>query len=396
MIYFICVRFKKDEISDIKVYNPNYVLQYYSVLANDPITESIQYNDTKKLTIGKDVSISSSTDYFRGFMGDIRIYNRAFNEEWIQREIINVKSSIMVFDWHQQKLQLVKDLISVAKKNNIKIIGVPHGGHPFTNKLWTNKMFDNNEIFPFGKNWAAFDQVILHDYNHSKFVKLGGFPEKNIKVIGNARLCNEWLQVNDKLNESLKNIQLPKRNNNLLNILYLDHSPKYRSRKKEIIAGLNMVSNLDIAQLFIKPTVSVHNRKFPKKSSIENATSSGLANVNYVMDVPTHLLIDWADVVIGLTTSVLFEAVLKGKHLIIPKYFHDNSTIYEKYDVCWLASNDHELIDIIKSIYKRPNYYPYGDKERENFMTDIIYGGKKERDVLGEYKDFILKEAQLN
>ena len=122
---------------------------------------------------------------FRMFFNTIissKIWIKTFNEKWIEQSIIKFNPLIMIFDWHKIKVDLVKYLINASKKYQIKVIGVPHGGHPFTNKLWTNEMYNKNEVVPFGLTWASFDKVILQDYNHSKFVQLGGYSKNNIQT----------------------------------------------------------------------------------------------------------------------------------------------------------------------------------------------------------------------
>ena len=122
-------------------------------------------------------------------------------------------------------------------------------------------------------------------------------------------------------------------------------------------------------------------------SSYNEVYSEG---VRYISDLITSDLVAWADVVIGTTTSALLEATIQNKTLIMPKYLHKNDTVFEKFGACWLVNSDSELIDALKSLKDNIDCQPYGDYENQNLLNEVVYGGLPGRDVLGEYKDFIL------
>jgi hypothetical protein len=46
-------------------------------------------------------------------------------------------------------------------------------------------------------------------------------------------------------------------------------------------------------------------------------------------------------------------------------------------------------------VQAEPDYRPYSQEDVDKFIEYVVYGGKKDRDVLGEYKDFILSKAHL-
>ena len=46
--------------------------------------------------------------------------------------------------------------------------------------------------------------------------------------------------------------------------------------------------------------------------------------------------------------------------------------------------------EALKRIAEEPGYRPYPDSNVKEFITTIVYGGIKDRDVLGDYKDYLL------
>ena len=64
-------------------------------------------------------------------------------------------------------------------------------------------------------------------------------------------------------------------------------------------------------------------------------------------------------------------------------------------NACWTVNNYKELEDALQKINLDSSYKPYSHADVDKFIEYIVYGGKKDRDVLGEYKDFILSKAHL-
>jgi hypothetical protein len=65
-------------------------------------------------------------------------------------------------------------------------------------------------------------------------------------------------------------------------------------------------------------------------------------------------------------------------------------------NACWTVHSYEELESALKKIQVEPDYRPYSQANVDKFIDYVVYGGKKGRDVLGDYKDFILSEAKLN
>ena len=64
-------------------------------------------------------------------------------------------------------------------------------------------------------------------------------------------------------------------------------------------------------------------------------------------------------------------------------------------NACWTVNNYKELELALMKVKEEPNYKPYYQEDVDKFIDYVVYGGKKDRDVLGNYKDFILSKAHL-
>ena len=78
------------------------------------------------------------------------------------------------------------------------------------------------------------------------------------------------------------------------------------------------------------------------------------------------------------------------KTFIYPKYFHENEMLWEKMNACWTVNNYQELEEAIYKIKSDHNYRAYSQEDVDKFIEYVVYNGNRDRDVLGDYKDFIV------
>jgi 3-deoxy-D-manno-octulosonic-acid transferase len=95
-------------------------------------------------------------------------------------------------------------------------------------------------------------------------------------------------------------------------------------------------------------------------------------------------------------SSILIEALIQRKPVLYLKYLHENTTLYEELEACWTIHNEEQLRQALISLQDNKRKIPYTDKNADKFLSEIIYGGQRERDVLAGYENFILSCAQRN
>ena len=106
-------------------------------------------------------------------------------------------------------------------------------------------------------------------------------------------------------------------------------------------------------------------------------------------DVLTAELCEWADVVIVIGTSVMTEALMKGKPVLYLKYLHANTMLFEECGACWTIHNEAELEHAIQSLRVKRMNVPYTEENVNRFLSEVVYGGRTKRDVLRDYVQFI-------
>jgi hypothetical protein len=64
--------------------------------------------------------------------------------------------------------------------------------------------------------------------------------------------------------------------------------------------------------------------------------------------------------------------------------------VYEEHGACWMVDSIDELENALITLKKDSSFKPYSQKSIDNFITEIVYAGEKDKDVLGSYKELIL------
>ena len=171
----------------------------------------------------------------------------------------------------------------------------------------------------------------------------------------------------------------------------MDHSSLFRIKKTVVEASVKQIANLDFVDLIIKPSTSAQEEK---KGGISSDRLSQFSPVCY--ETSSTELCEWADVVMGTTSSILLEPLLMKKIFIYPKHFCENQHLYEEMNACWVVNSDRELINALQKINIDRGYKPYSQENVDSFIKCVVYSGKRNRDVLGEYKDFIVSRALVS
>jgi spore coat polysaccharide biosynthesis predicted glycosyltransferase SpsG len=103
--------------------------------------------------------------------------------------------------------------------------------------------------------------------------------------------------------------------------------------------------------------------------------------------VNSSSLLQWADLVIDIGTSVTWEAVKFGKPVLMIEYLYANySTIAHYMKVTEIKCRD-ELYDIIDKLSKNKNIRFYDENERRRFIKEII--DVPDKFVLDRYVEFL-------
>jgi len=299
---------------------------------------------------------------------------RFYNINWARDLLEQSGAQALCFDWIRPHKYVVDVLLKVAKEMSIPTLSLPHGVFLYTN--------DSVRIAPRGEmrfeKYYRYDYIIVQNKLFKEIISKSGIDKEKIFVLGSARYCNEWMEQNRKIIP--RKIESNNGNAEKLKIVLMTTRPHYRINVERMVKTFDILSNFSEIETVIKP----HTRSGDEAKMYENVP---LSNVSELSSVE---LCEWADVVLVIASSIIIEALAQGKPALYLKYLHENITEYEEFGACWTIHDENELQDALMSLRDGKRDVPYTDQNVKRWLAEIISGGKSERDVLKDYKDFIV------
>lgn len=311
-----------------------------------------------------------------------RLMERTFDRAWAQRLLRGLGAKTLVLDWHRPRHPVVVHLLDAAHGLGLRSIAVPHGGLVPLDKDYRVDPPD------YGADWQKLDTIVLQNEVVTDMVCHYGVDRGKVRIIGSCRFCRDWTEIMAQL-MARHPWSGPATG---LKVLYLDHSGKYNLEAARINSCLKRIHEMEGVILIVKGSTSADGRgsEQPEKGS-SVLEDDALA---FAQDVPTSKLVAWADIVVGTTSSALFDALVQEKLLVIPKHFHSNTTVFEKHGCCVAVETDEDLLALIAQARQGLGPLPYGPETVASFRRDHLCGGEAGRDVLGAYCALIAEEEE--
>jgi hypothetical protein len=309
----------------------------------------------------------------------LRKCHEILNTNYVKNLYLGIDPDLIIFDEISTDLFPYNILTKLAKENKAPLVAIPHGLYVFMSTNSTNvitiQRSRNKEIKRINNN-LNFDWYVVQNDVKEKQIIEAGVKKDTIVKIGSLRYEYDWIE---KLNDlySSKKFRLDSEDTK---ILILPNKLQYGGVLEAFIAIIEAMGKLS-KSVVLKP----HTRDMRMHSFKSTIADWGVTVVHN--DVPSSVLINWCDVGIVWGGSIGIELIMRDKPLIYAKYAHTNETIYDKYFPEIVVKDSIELVDKINNIEvnKGPNYLK---KNKEEFVKDIIYGGKRGQSVSKRYIDF--------
>ena len=317
-----------------------------------------------------------------------RIYSltrrKFYDANWARDFLKQSGAKVLCFDWIRPHKHVVDVLLKVANEMSIPTLSLPHGVFLYTNDFI--KIGSRGEIIY--EKYHRYDYVVVQNNLFKEVISKDGIGRDKIHVLGSARYCNEWMEQNRKI---IPRKMSPKHNNTgKLKVVFMTTRPQYRIDIKRMVETFDLLSDFGGIEAVIKP----HTRTGSEAKIYDRVPLSDVSELSSVE------LCEWADVVIVIASSIIIEALARNKPALYLKYLHENITEYEELGACWIIHDENELKDALLFLQENRTKLPYADENVNRFFSEIIYGGRDERDVLKDYEEFITNCAvhhnQLN
>lgn len=307
-----------------------------------------------------------------------KCYKRArknfYNAFWARNVLELSGAQALCFDHINPDRYIAKIFLDAATEKSIPTLALPHGVFIYTNNYVRIGSAEEDRYDKFNR----FDYIVTQNTLRQEVLVRAGVKKEKIFVLGSARYCDEWMTQNKTiLPRTMKtSTEIPGR----LKAVFMTTRFVYRIDVARMLKTFDLLSELEGIQIVVKP----HTRTGNEAKVYENMPLTNVADFSSVE------LCEWADVVLAIGSSIIIEPLKQGKPVLYLKYLHENITQYEELGACWTIHDEVELKEALLVLQKNKTRVPYPNENIDRFLADIIYGGRDERDVLGDYESFIV------
>jgi hypothetical protein len=310
-----------------------------------------------------------------------RLYSLAkkkfYDMNWARTVIELSGAKVLCFDWVKPREPIIKVLLKAAKEMSVPTLALPHGVYVYS-KNFDRVGSSREKTF---EKFNSYDYIVIQNEFCREIIAATGIDREKIVVLGSARYCKEWMAQNMKILPRM--IESNGRNAEKLKVVFMTTKTRYGIHTERMLKSFDMLFNLTEIEVMIKP----HTRTGTEAYLYNNVLLS------IAWDVSSVELCEWADVVLIVGSSIIVEALTQNKPTLYLKYLHENITVYEEFGACWTIHDEDELRDALLSIQFKKRDVPYTEKNVNRFLSEIIYGGQNEGEILAGYEQFIVNCA---
>jgi hypothetical protein len=299
---------------------------------------------------------------------------RFYDRSWATALLKLSAPQALCFDHINPGRHVVEALLDAAETLSIPTFALPHGVFIYTNKDVRTGTTQESRVDKFNR----FDYIVTQNtLRKDVLVRAGVKPEK-IHVLGSVRYSDEWMVQNKSILPKKMDARLG--DSTRLKAVFMTTRFSYKIDVDRMLKTFDLLAAIDNLHLLIKP----HTR------SGEEAKIYDHLAVSSVSDLSSVELCEWADIVFVIGSSILIEPLKLNKPVLYLKYLHTNTTQYEEMGACWIINDETELKDAMHTLKNDRTAVPYTTAAVDNFLSEIIYGGRNTNSVLDTYKSFIV------
>ena len=258
----------------------------------------------------------------------------------------------------------ISKFCKIIQKNNIPL-NLYKTGVEMRREKYDNGNNINKFVY---SDYGPCDKIIIQDNHHSYGQNNEIYKKKVIKSC--HRYSEQWLKFSEKAYdikfEDYKDYKY--QNRKLRIVIFTKNSVK--NEWQLIYKLIKNLSNVDV-KLIDKPRGILKPLHIQDNSNI-NITSSELIN--------------WCDIVISHSSSVLIEAVIKNKKIFFLEYLslENQDLVVNDYDFFEKMSSHNHLISSIKNFQKTLNH---NFKNKDHFLTTVLGKNYKDNEYLEKIVD---------
>ena len=311
-----------------------------------------------------------------------RVVDRLIAHSYGYKFLVRHKIAVLVSEWSGALgREMAEYYLRPASAMGLSCISLPHGYY-----IWTNDIINAHEITLWEKSRTrpdftdrnSFSTYVVQNSEAKQFKIKRGMSVEKVRVLGSARFCQEWFDVNCGLTID-HSVELTK--DEVLRVLFFVPDWNYNIDRQACVRLLECLASLDNILL----TIKANTRGTGSLTQLEQHHLNLRSNVK-LADIRKHspYLIRESDVVINFASSIGLEALLHNKPVCNPTYLNGNNTIFDGSGVVFDAKNVSDVLSFIYAV--RDGRYELMDPDTwATFRKRYILGDSENEDVLSDY-----------
>jgi hypothetical protein len=367
-----------EPLYDIK---KDYLLRFLQTEHGIPVTPIFQFHPVNPL-VGWLAGLLG-LPFWGGFMRQQRALGLSalrkffFGKKWAENVLDRYHPKTLIFEWGS----LPNRFGEPARQRGIPSISLPHGM-----SIWTNELANRQEQLdgrrPTRDYVNLFDRVVHQSRLHAARSIEEGIDPGKIAVLGSTRYCLEW----QRINLAIQPVRfLPQKGQGCTyRAVFMLPQWAYNSDLNLNLQALRRLSGEPWLHLVLKP----HTREVDAVPEYLKELNT-LPNVEVASAIGSVALIEWADAVIVVGSSIALEVLLQGKPHLDPAFLGENTTVFQESRSEWMVNDDNELVDALKRL-SAGDPPPYGEEQVSAVVRQLVLGDSSDDDVLKRYADFVM------
>jgi hypothetical protein len=284
---------------------------------------------------------------------------------WGKRVCEEERPSVVVID-HAYTTYWIESFIKEIKSSGIPTIAFPHSSFMFThthvleNEKGVPLAQTNEEEFP-------WDCVVVESGMRVRLLNELGVPTKRMFPLGCVRFTRWWMSRFQNDGNTLPAREQDQRPM----VLYLASNPSVTV--KEGIERLKeaMMKYRDRIRFVVK----VHSRR-DRTELFKSFSDAGIEVTGNEISSPA--LINAAEYIVLTVTSVVIDAIVKGKPIVYAQFTTDNEPSFVPYAVFPAARSSQELEEIFDKMARREWLPEPRPDAAASYLRDCVYGGHEQ------------------
>jgi|APSaa5957512576_1039674.scaffolds.fasta_scaffold12582_3 hypothetical protein len=307
-----------------------------------------------------------------------------------QQEVNRVQKymdiDVIMMDFGKELGLFGRAFVKYAQDKSITTIGYLHGFGIYTNLnslekdrvlLGPIKSFILKLSKPVMKR-SYFDRYVVGNEQRDTLYSsshVANFDQKylyKVLEVGVPRFTSEWI---DKYRKNvIRSGKFIFGDRNKINVVLFMSHPQYNVLVKELMKTIKSLASCDDINFVYKPHTRNGLRRIDSKS-LNGYDASKISSLE---------LSTWADVGIVYGSSIAFQLLQDNVLLIMPKYIHLNTTIFEENNACILSNSLNDLMNIFKHS-KDEIYQMVDQKNTSSLIRHYVYGNENYTSLMNNF-----------